>query len=274
MERTRKHTSTMIDTTAVTPNKVRLKTVGQGLHRPTHPVSLYDEYFIDEMKDIDFDEDDIESPTPCLGEIKVIQADAFRAKRRISGISNYDEYELDDPFQDDSTTTSLEDEHVQEQELPIKGITKRTKRLNLSGMHFAVTSNYNEYNLDDENDDQTDSMTGISLYEEYAFENENTNEPTAPKKGLSLTGVSIYNEYDCNIHQDEIETVGASTYDEYDYDEKDRPSKRPPTPFMPPVFDIPPHVVYPIEFRQHVISNVLNTYDEYDCDADTFSSLG
>jgi hypothetical protein len=264
----------MIDTTTIAPNNAQLNTAGKRSHRPSRPISLYDEYCIDEMKDIDFDDEyEDDSAPPCLDGIKVVQPDAIQAERLISGISNYDEYEPDDPFQDDSTTTSLEDEHVQEQELLIKSITKQTKRLNLSGMRFAVISNYNEYSLDDENDDQTDSMTGISLYEEYNFENENPKKPTAPKKSVSLKGVSNYNEYDCDIHQDEVETVGISMHDEYDYDDKDRPSKRPPTPFMAPVVDITLPVVYPIASREHVISNVMNTYDEYDCDTDTLSSL-
>jgi hypothetical protein len=265
----------MIDTNNIASNKVQLKT-GQESRCASHPINLYDEYCIDEMKDMDFDAYN-DSATPRLDAVNVlvkIKPDANQAQRRISGISNYDEYELDDPIEDDSTTTSLEDEHVEE--LPIKGITKQTKRMSLIGMHFSAISNYNEYDLDDENDDQTDSMTGISLYNEYGFEDEKPKE-AAPKKRLSLTGVSNYNEYDCDIHQDEIETVGISLYDEYDYDDvpQDHPVKRPPTPFVPRIVDIMPPVMYPIAGAgKHSISSVFSDYDEYDCDSDSLSSLG
>jgi hypothetical protein len=265
----------MIDTNNITSNKVLLKT-GQESPRISHRISLYDEYSIDEMKDTDFDARDDSAP-PRLDGIKVlvkIKPDATQGQRRISGISNYDEYELDDPIEDDSTTASLEEKHVEE--LPIKSITKQTERMSLLGMHFSAISNYNEYDLDDENDDQTDCMTGVSLYNEYSFE-ELTPKVPAPKKRLSLIGVSTYNEYDCDIHQDEVETVGVSMYDEYDYDNvpRDRPVKRPPTPIVPFIVDITPPVLYLISTAEkHSISSVFSAYDEYDCVSDTLSSLG
>ena len=265
----------MIDTNNIAANKVQLRS-GQESHLASHRISLYDEYSIEDVKDTYFDARDDSSP-PRMDGIDVpvkIKPEATQAQMRISGISNYDEYEINDPFEHVSTTASREDEHVEE--LPVQGITKQTERMSLLGMHFSAISNYYEYDLDDENDDQTDSMTGVSLYNEYGLE-ELTHKVPAPKKPLSLIGVSNYNEYDCDIHQDDIETVGISMYDEYDYDNvfRDRLVKRPPTPVVPLIVDITPSVMYPISSAEkHSISSVFSAYDEYDCISDTLSSLG